>query len=507
MIQKCSLPFGYCVAYSAPHITTVWLLTPLAIIQGIYAKYYSLSLTTIALIVLGARLFDAITDPLIGYYSDRYYRRTGSRKPFMLAGGLLIIFCSYFLYVPINIDTQIAGSQVSAWYFAFWFMAMYLAWTLFEIPHIAWANELAPNSNDKTYIYSCRAFAGYLGMLSFYCIPLLPFFETRDITPETLKVSVICASILMVTFLFYSLNTTLGNSHLSGIVDNQNARPSSCTQSTLRWVTSLRKNTYDFYQALAGNKPLLLFLTAYIFTYIASGMWFGLIFIYVDAYLELGEKFSQMFMLAYLVGIISTPIWYKAAGYFGKKNTWAFASLLVAFSFFYTATLAPGTTSFAALAALKVVQTLGTVCSSVLAPAMMAEIADYGTWKFKVERTATYFSLYTFSAKGSGALAMSIGLGIAGWYGFNPAESVHSAHSIWGLTLAISWMPLILMCIALIFISLSPINDRRHAIIRRRLDARAARVKMKEASCEEKNPKPNTVTTIRTDSRLLPAKQ
>ncbi len=113
-----------------------WLGAPIPILQGIYAKYYGFSLTTLATIILLARFFDAITDPLIGYYSDRYARRTGTRKPFILAGGLLLILSAYFLYVPIGGDIG-ESSNVSVAYFTFWFMALYLAMTLFEIPHSA----------------------------------------------------------------------------------------------------------------------------------------------------------------------------------------------------------------------------------------------------------------------------------------------------------------------------------------------------------------------------------
>ena len=47
------------------------------IVQGIYAKYFGLALTTIAAVVLLVRISDAITDPLIGYLSDRYQDRYG----------------------------------------------------------------------------------------------------------------------------------------------------------------------------------------------------------------------------------------------------------------------------------------------------------------------------------------------------------------------------------------------------------------------------------------------
>ena len=120
-------------------MTVTWLMAPLAIIQGVYAKYYGLPLTTLAAIILLARLFDTLSDPVIGYYSDRYASRTGSRKPFMFVGGLLFIVSSYFLYVPVGLssitnnelDALNISPSISAAYFTSWFILLYLAWTLF----------------------------------------------------------------------------------------------------------------------------------------------------------------------------------------------------------------------------------------------------------------------------------------------------------------------------------------------------------------------------------------
>ena len=133
------------LSYIAPHMAIIWLMQPLPIIQGIYAKYYGLSLTAIATAILIARVFDAVTDPVIGLCVDRYFDRHQTRKPFMVIGSLLFSVSAYFLYVP--------PDNVSALYFAICFMAMTLAWTLFEIPHIAWANDIAVDSHEKTTIY------------------------------------------------------------------------------------------------------------------------------------------------------------------------------------------------------------------------------------------------------------------------------------------------------------------------------------------------------------------
>ena len=83
------------VAYSLPLLSLDFLVAPImSILQGIYAKYYGLELTAIASVLIIARVFDGVSDPLIGYWSDRMR----ARKPFVLAGGALFIVCAYFLF-------------------------------------------------------------------------------------------------------------------------------------------------------------------------------------------------------------------------------------------------------------------------------------------------------------------------------------------------------------------------------------------------------------------------
>ena len=90
------------LAYVSPMLMLAFLWAPMGIVQGIYAKYFGVTLTAIASVFFIASLFDAVTDPLVGYFSDRYQIVLGSRKPFVLVGGLLFLLSSYFLYVPLD---------------------------------------------------------------------------------------------------------------------------------------------------------------------------------------------------------------------------------------------------------------------------------------------------------------------------------------------------------------------------------------------------------------------
>ena len=77
------------LCFTLPQIGFILLFTPTVILAGIYAKYFGLSLVELAGVTLLARIFDAVTDPLVGYWSDRVRERTGSRKIFIVSGGLI----------------------------------------------------------------------------------------------------------------------------------------------------------------------------------------------------------------------------------------------------------------------------------------------------------------------------------------------------------------------------------------------------------------------------------
>ena len=77
------------LCFTFPQVGLILLFVPTTILAGIYAKYFGLSLAELGSITLLARIFDAVTDPLVGYWSDRVRERTGSRKVFIVAGGLI----------------------------------------------------------------------------------------------------------------------------------------------------------------------------------------------------------------------------------------------------------------------------------------------------------------------------------------------------------------------------------------------------------------------------------
>lgn len=432
--------------YSLPVTVTYFLFYPAQILlAGMYAKYFGIPLTTIAAVVFTARLFDAVTDPLIGYWSDRYRTRTGTRKPWVFIGGLGLVISSYFLYVP--------PDNVDVVYFTFWYFTFYLALTVAEVPHLAWGGELAASSDDKTRIYSIRVSCQFFGQLLFTVAPLLPFFVGEGFTPETLKWSVLASAIAIIPMLVLVIFTPSGGA---------STKPS---QESFRLQFNI----------IIHNKPLLILLTGFFLISLGYGLYIGLSFIFVDIYLRLGAELPMVLALSTFAGLSGAGLVYKLTKYIDKVKIYEMAVILTSLALLGLALLDPGLGALAGLIGLTCVIYLGNAMMQAAVLSQLSDIADYGVWKFGVDRAATYFSTYLFLQKVIIGIGGSLGLGIIGWYGFDTTAVSQPEKSIFGLQLAIGFVPALLMLASLFAISKTPINARRHSIIKRRVTCRSHR--------------------------------
>lgn len=436
--------------YSLPTVSVSFLFGGMAVLQGIYAIHFGLSLTTIATVVLIARLFDAISDPLIGYFSDRYYQKRQDRKIFIVLGGVLFIIASWFLYSP--------PKEVSGQYFLLWFLLFYFAHTLFEIPHLSWGSELSTHSSEKNKVYALRCFCSLLGGLLFFAMPLLPYFETSEYTPQTLRWSVVVASTFLLPTLYFCIK---------GVPKF----PAAHTKYVDK-VPNTKVKLAEEVSLIFRNKPLVLMLTTCMFVNIGIGMWATLLFIYVDAYLGLGKQLAYVYLGASCLNLIFLRVWHLLASSLGKQRVWTIGTLLMVLGVVGTGFLSPGDTDWRALTVCIVLSYAGLYTLSLAAPSLLSDIIDYGTWKNRMDRAGTCFSLYAFISKTFGSLGGAASLGIAGWYGFNASLNSHTEATISGMRFAIAWIPASIIFVAAILIFFIPINMRQHAIIRYRLDSK-----------------------------------
>ena len=118
--------------YGVADLPVMLAVMPMSIwLSRFYTGDMGLSLSAVANIMLLARLFDVITDPLVGHLSDHTRTRWGRRKPWMLASLPLLMIGLYKVFLP--------PDGIGIWYLFSWMMVMWLGWTMLMIPYYAWA--------------------------------------------------------------------------------------------------------------------------------------------------------------------------------------------------------------------------------------------------------------------------------------------------------------------------------------------------------------------------------
>lgn len=433
------------LAYAAPAAGLYFFSIPMwTILPGVYAKHFGLTLSSLATVILTVRIFDGFITPIIGYLSDWHRSRGGSRKPWVIAGGAGVAIACYFLYIP--------QQPVTVAYYLTWSIAYFCAHSAAEIAHATWGSELTMDYQRRAVVFGTRTVMVNLGFILFYALPLLPLFSSSGYTPEELKAAAVLGAIVTAVGLAWAFLSA----------------PSGYGVRGVRGDSAL-----FLFQTIVSNRPLLIYYAAFGCIGICYGMWFGLLFLYLDTYLGLGDKVALIFLGATIVSVALTPVTLKLIEKFGKAPVWAGGGALFVAQLAGTWFVAPGMWWMIPFA-LIVVAHLCFASQNVAAMSLLGDISDYGKLKFRKDRGAMYFGCNLLVFQFSFGLGGGSALAIAGWFGFDPMSATHAASHVLGLKLAFIALPMCLGIASILPILLTPLDRRRHRIIQRRLESRLA---------------------------------
>lgn len=422
-----------------------------------YSNIFGLKLADAALLVLLTRVWDAISDPMMGVIADRTKSRWGKYRPYLLWFAAPFSICGILLFT--TPDYSYAGKLTWAYVT---YIAMMTVYTGINVPYGALLGVISDNPDEKTVYSSFRMFFAYGGsfIALFSWEPLCNLFHngcglTVDSSWQFSMAAIGVACLILFLCCF------------------------AMTRETVKTVSSI--SVYNDFKSLMKNGPWWLLIAAALsfnlFSTIrgATVAYFFADIIGSDAILNLGAFGSVLFYSGLFLGIgeianmagvaLTVPI----SAWLGKKSTFIIVNLLLIIFSSAFLLIPMNQTGYWLMLILQVAICLLTGIMSPLIWSMYADVSDYSELKYKTASTGLIFSSSSMAQKFGAAFGGAAVLWLLGACGYieNIDGGVQPASAISCLWMMMSVIPAAVAAIAAIVASAYPLStDRMNDIVK-----------------------------------------
>lgn len=443
LVQKIGYGFGDMSSSMFWKIFTAYL-------PFFYSNIFGLSLEATGVLMLVTRIWDAVSDPMMGIIADRTHTRWGKYRPYLLWMALPFAISGVLLFT--TPDMSQTGKTV--WAFVTYILMM-TVYTGINVPYGSMLGVITEDSDEKTVFSSYRMFFAYGG--SFIVLagwePLCNFFKERMSFSVTsswqwamIVVATVCFLLFLVTFALTRENVRTSTKNSNVLSDL-----GSLLHNSPWWILLGAVLFFNFFNAIRYSTIPYFFVSV-----IDDGAQLSLFSwkfaFYAGMFLSVGEVANMLGVAA------TTPI----TRLVGKKNTFLFslvALIASSIAFYYV----PATQSgFWTMMIIQIVICILTGIVSPLVWSMYADISDYAELKFHTASTGLIFSSSSMAQKFGGAIGGSAVMWILAAVGYNTAEgAVQTAGAVEGIKVLMSWIPAGVAALSLIFILLYPLTSAK----------------------------------------------
>ncbi|HPB82914.1 MAG TPA: glycoside-pentoside-hexuronide (GPH):cation symporter [Spirochaetota bacterium] len=436
------LPLFTKISYALPAFSLAVIGIPVYVyIPKFYTDTLGVPVAAAGIILLAIRLFDAVTDPLIGVVSDRTVTRFGRRRPMILFGAALVSVSILFLFNPPPMN----GSDATVW-FGIWVFFLFLSWTIITVPYESLGPELTYDYNERTSLFSMRD--GFLlgGTLAAAASPTLIKVLFSDTIQRGGDGSLF--------FIFSALYSPLIAASAFWCVFFIRERSLRTSEERPAKGTGFR--------FVRGNRPFMILLVSYTISALGNNLPATLILYYVEYVLR--STLADFFLMIYFVtGIVFLPLWIKIAARVGKKNAWIAAMCINTLTFSGVFFLGAGDEIMYGI--LVFLSGLGFGATIALPSSIQADVIDYDELITGERREGRYIGIWSLSKKVSAAAGVGIGLSLLGAAGYRP-EAVQPERVVFTLRLLYALVPCLCNAAAILIALAYPITGEKHTMIR-----------------------------------------
>lgn len=427
--------------YALPAVPLAALSLPLYVmVPAFYTEQLGLSLSVVGVTLLFVRLFDAVSDPVFGWLSDRFNFSFGRRRSLFIVSLPITAFSALMVFWP----PQDAG----ALYLGFWVGLLSIGNTAAVLSYTAWGAELSTDYQERARVSAFRETAAVIGTLLAIALPFSVGIE---------KAGGFHGMAALGLFVLFALP-------LTGILAATKVpEPVDRSKLKLRLIQGFR--------ALNANGPFKRLLSAFLFNGLANAIPATLFFYFVSARIGSEEARGPLLFVYFLCGILGIPLAIWCAARFGKHRSWCVAMIMACIAFFFSGFLGAG--DIIVFAIICVITGLLLGFDLALPPAIQADVIDYDTAQSGDQRSGMYFAMWSLATKLALALAVSITLPILDRAGFSPNINIeNSGFSLTVLSALYAWLPIMPKLVAIALMWNFPIDKQAQMELRVRIEQR-----------------------------------
>jgi len=411
------------------------------IVPTFYVENTGLSLATVGLLLLLARLWDTFTDPVVGYLSDRTPQRFGKRKLWIVISAPLIAISVWMLFVP---PTETGGV-----YLLFWTLAIYIAGTMAIVPMNAWGAELTDDYQQRSRVTGTRVAFGLAGTLAALLVAALLGGEAAGSLAGVLRA---IAMLVLVTLLVAVLLSAL-------VVPDKSA--TVLPDAVFRESLGLLRQPGPFRQLII----------AFLLNGIGNAIPATLFLLFVTHVLGIPEQAGPMLFAYFICAGLSVPFWVWLAGRIGKHQSWRIAIIVACLFFIWTPFIGPDQVHWFYVVILGT--GFATGADLALPGAINGDLIEWDAVNTGYRRPGLFFALWGTATKLSYALAIGIAFPLLDLFGFS-ANGENSAAALTALAVFYGVPCIGFKVAALLSLRNYPLTREMHDELRARLAATAS---------------------------------
>ncbi|MCZ4694624.1 MFS transporter [Ancylomarina euxinus] len=432
---------GYSLGDTASHF--VWDMVGFWILI-FYTDTFGISAAAAGTIMLIARFWDMLSDPLMGIIADRTNTRWGKFRPYILWMAL-----PYSVLAVLTFTTPDLGPTGKVIYAGVTYMLLMTVFTAINLPYSSLGAVMTSDSYERAGLNSYRFIFAFIGqfIVSGTALSLALYFGQGDNAKgyqyTLILFSIISFALFMITF--------------------------KTTKERVQPPKEQKENLKEDFKNLFKNKPWVILFFVGIISFIMFAMQNLSIAYYFKYYIGNEENVQLFNVIGTVALIVAIPFSKPLAKRFGKRNVFLASSLLS--GFFFICLYLPGANNITMIYILNILAKMAYAPAVPLLWTMLADTADYSEWKTGRRSTGLVFSAATFAQKAG----WGIGGALAGWmlaiFQFTPnVEQTETA--ITGIKLMISVIPGILYMSCAILLYFYTIDHDTCVVMKSDLDKR-----------------------------------